>query len=419
MLPRFLHRMLRRGKYRHKFGQRLGIYSQRVRERLAGPRPCWIHAVSVGEVRVALRLLESWRSRPTCPDKFVLSTTTSTGFALAEAECPENCEVIYNPTDFWPAVKTAVDLLRPQMLVLVEAEVWPNLVARVKRSGAPVVLVNARMSPRSEARFIALRWLVAPILRMLDAICVQDEDDTAVWCRIGIDRDRIHHCGGIKYDAAMNKGTASQVDHLRQILSLLGVPDDAPVIVAGSTHAGEERLLAEALQGIREQNSDAFLVLVPRHVERADQIIEELQSSGYNVVRRSAVDTPLDLPSDCLLVDVTGELSDWYQLAAVAFIGKSLTAKGGQNPVEAIHAGCPVVCGPHMGNFRALMKSLDREQAVVRVNDGEQLATAVAELLTDQPRCRQLVAAANRALMVHSGATGRTLDVLDRLRQLQ
>ncbi len=417
MLPRFLVRMLRRGKYRHKFGQRLAIYSQRVRDKLAHRQACWIHAVSVGEVRVALRLIARWQARNTCPASFVLSTTTSTGFALAEREAPQNCEIIYNPVDFWPIASKAVQLIRPQMLVLVEAEVWPNLVARVKRSGAPVVLVNARMSPRSEARFVALGWLVAPIFRMLDAICVQDEDDVAIWQRIGIDGERIHHCGGIKYDAAAGNGALLQVEKLHQALALLAVPKDAPIIVAGSTHAGEERILASALHSIHKHVPAAFLVVVPRHVERASEVRDELQQAGLTVVRKSAIETPQDSPPDCLLVDVTGELAAWYGLATVAFIGKSLTAKGGQNPVEAIHAGCPVVCGPHMENFRALMKSLNREQAVVQVADGEQLATALAELLADPQRCRQLVTAANRALMIHSGATECTLDVLDSCRQ--
>lgn len=419
MLPTFAARMVRRGNYRHKFGQRLGLYSPRVRERLAvGAQPVWIHAVSVGEVQVALKLLKAWRNKQ--PDaRFVLSTTTSTGFTLAARDAGERVEVIYNPLDFLPTVAAAVHTIRPSMLVLVEAEVWPNLVTRVKSTGAPVALVNARLSPRSERRYLIFTRIVRSIFSQLDAVCIQDRQDFEVWRQIGPSEEHIHLVGGIKYDSS-GGANPGNIGHLRSILSSLGIPPEAPVLLGGSTHPGEEAVLGRTLLALRDDLPNAFLVVAPRHAERSGEVLADLESLGLRVARRSAVGQSRPVsgspPPDVLLIDTTGELRGWYALATVAFIGKSLLARGGQNPVEAIHAGVPVVCGPHMNNFQALMRSLGRAGAIVTVESERELTESLKSLLANEVQRRHLVAAARAALAEHEGATSRTLEVLLNLR---
>lgn len=415
MLPKFAVRMVRRGNYRHKFGQRLGVYSARVRRKLAAwDRPVWIHAVSVGEVQVAVKLIEAWRwRRPSL--RIVLSTTTSTGFSLASKLVSDEVEVIYHPVDFLPAVASAIKLIRPSMLVLVEAEVWPNLVAKAKACGADVALVNARLSPRSERRYLAFRRVARWLFSQLDAVCLQDPDDLRVWNEIGPPTDRLHVVGGIKYDETI---AGSQPTHSltpRRILAELGVAADGPVILGGSTHAGEEAVLGRAFIETRKHFPKAFLVVAPRHVERADEAIRDLAALGLRVVRRSQLnDSDTNKRStDVLLIDTTGELREWYSEASIAFIGKSLQARGGQNPIEAVHAGIPFLCGPHMDNFRSLMQSLSRAEAVVTVSSEQELASAIVSLLNDPQRCQRLVASAQQALAFHRGATARTVDLLE------
>ena len=235
LLPGFLFRMLKRGKYRHKFGQRFAIYSPRVRQKLSRGGWTWVHAVSVGEVLIALKLIREMKNRdPQLP--VVLSTTTSTGFALASREQGENFETIYNPIDFFWTARRAVRLIRPRRLILVEAEVWPNLTAEAKARGATLALVNARLSSRSESRYRMIRPLASAIFNQLDLLCVQEPADAKRWESLGVDARKILCTGSIKFD---DQGEDSRVRrNFRQTLAELGVGESAPIILAGSTHSG-------------------------------------------------------------------------------------------------------------------------------------------------------------------------------------
>src|SRR6266496_368730 len=199
-LPGYLMKMVRRGGYRKKFGQRLGIYDRNLRARLSQrreKRPTWLHAVSVGEVMIALKLAQQLRTlEPDVP--CVLTTTTTTGFALANKNAPPWIEVMYTPLDFWPVMRRAFSTIRPAKIVLVEAEIWPNLAAEAGAHRIPLVLVNARLSPRSERRFRRFRFFVAPTFRLLDLICVQEREDVDRWAALGVERSRIEYTGSIK-----------------------------------------------------------------------------------------------------------------------------------------------------------------------------------------------------------------------------
>lgn len=413
MLPGFLFRMVRRGKYRHRFGQRFGVYSGPVRRRLAGKRPVWVHAVSVGEVQVAMRVIDAWRARDPGME-FVLSTTTSTGFALARERCGERVEPMYNPLDFLPTVLAAVSTIRPRMLVLVEAEVWPNLVGILHRRGVPVCLVNARLSPRSECRYLRYRWLVAPVFRKLEFIGVQSERDAGVWRAIGVSPERVAVTGGIKYD--VSGGDSELTGEVRAIAGELTCSGTCRVLLGGSTHPGEERLLARVFSRLRKRFPDLKLLLAPRHVERADSVVADLRALGVSLVRRTEWNRDgADAGRvDCLLVDTTGELRMWYATADVVVVGKSLLGRGGQNPVEPLMAGRPVVVGPHMGNFQTLMEELLSAGGVAQTQDAtaEELEEAVAELLENPEAGRRMVVGAKAALHAHEGATARTVDAL-------
>lgn len=407
MLPGFLVRMIRRGKYRHKFGQRFAIYSAGVREKIAGTGRVWVHAVSVGEVNIALKLIQALRDAdPSLA--FILSTTTSTGFKLATSRKSTWLEPIYNPLDFLPVARRAVRLIRPKALLLVEAEVWPNVVCESRRLGAKAVLVNARLSPRSEKRFRAMKWITSPLFNQLDAICLQETDDIARWISLGVRREKLHVTGSIKFDDSAT--TPRPGKNFRPALDALGVLADAPVLLGGSTFEGEEEILARVFQKIRKARPDAFLILVPRHHERADSVVRQIERLGLKVARRTQAEQPPK--PDVLLVDTTGELASWYLCATVVFIGKSLCERGGQNPAEAITAGAPVVFGPNMRNFASLVESLLRVQGAVEVSNEADLLAAVESLLSSSDLRQGMVTRGTQCLEMHRGATARTVLLL-------
>jgi 3-deoxy-D-manno-octulosonic-acid transferase len=419
LLPWLVRRMIQRGKYRHKFGQRFAIYSQRVRHRLRDGGRTWVHAVSVGEVLIALKLIRHMREREP-GRRFVLSTTTSTGFALANEQRSDWLEPIYNPLDFFLFTRRALDLIRPDQIVLVEAEVWPNLVCQARHRGIPVALVNARLSPRSESRFRAARLITAPIFNQLDVICVQEPEDVARWQSLGVARERIVRTGSIKFDDA-DSATREPRD-FRPILDALGVPEHAPILLGASTHKGEEAALGRVYKTLKADFPDLLLLSVPRHVERSPEVKSDLEALGLRVQLRSEIENPkskIQNPPDVLLVNTTGELRDWYACATVVFVGKSLLAKGGQNPAEPIVAGRATLFGSNMQNFALLVQGLLRHEGAISIPDEAALPAAVARLLRDVGERERLVRNGQSVIASHRGATDRTCEVLAAIRRAE
>src|SRR6266550_7241591 len=418
-LPGYLAKMIRRGGYREKFGQRLGIYDRELGARLSKQRSTWLHAVSVGEVNVALKLANALRRLE--PDlRCVLTTTTTTGFALARKNAPRWIEVMYTPLDYWPIMRRAFSFIRPMRIVLVEAEIWPNLAAAAHARRIPLALVNARLSPRSERRYRRFRFFVAPTFRLLDLVCVPERRDVERWAALGVPRNRMHVTGSIKFDAdvqAQSHTTAASVPALPKLNE--GGSDafspDSLVLFGGSTHRGEEEILVRVFLRLREQFPSLRLFIAPRHVERLQEIRAHLGALPLRVTLASEALTCGAAETDCILLDTTGELQLWYGIATVVFIGKSLTAHGGQNPVEPIFAGKPVVFGPHMENFATLAKRLVSNNAAMQVNDTDSLERTVGELLRDSESRQRLVENAHAALNEHKGGTARTAKLVHEL----
>src|SRR5947209_3920596 len=401
-LPGYLVKMFRRGGYREKFGERLGIYDRHLRARLYWKKPIWLHAVSVGEVMVALKLARQIRELRE-DQHFVLTTTTTTGFAFANRNAPEWIEVMYSPLDFWPVMRQAFEVIRPTKILLVEAEVWPNMVAETKARKIPIALVNARLSTRSEKRFRTFRRFIAPTFQLLDLVCVQNVDDVERWSALGVDPSKVKQLGSIKFDPE-----EIQIDPklARDALAGFGL-ENRTVILGGSTHSGEEKILGEVFRALRRDFVELLLVLAPRHTERMAEVERDVKEMEFQVALRSqapAVDPFLN----CLLIDTTGELRHWYASATLVFIGKSLLARGGQNPAEAILAGKPVIFGPHMENFSALASSLIAQGGAVQVGSATELRRAMSHLLANPEERERMVANARQVLEVHRGATTRT-----------
>jgi 3-deoxy-D-manno-octulosonic-acid transferase len=384
--PVFVYRMWRRGKYKENFLQRFGRYSDELRQRLArktGPRG-WIQAVSVGEVNLALLLIRHLKWQ------VVLTTTTSTGYALAKQRLPADVTLLYFPQDFPPCVRRAYDLIQPDFVVLMESEVWPNHIWEGHRRGVPIFLVNARMSPRSARRHQKVRWLFRHVFDKLALVCAQSEEDAANFRALGA--RQVEMTGNLKYDASLTAAPASDVG--------VELPARRPILVAGSTWPGEEEILLDLLPRLREKSPGLFLVLVPRHVERAPELEELLQRKNVSA-------------SDCLLVKTTGQLRSFYEKATVIFVGKSLTAEGGQNIVEAAASGHPVVFGPNMHNFKAIAAEFVAAGACVQVQDRYELEHALRDLLLDETLRAKISAAAKTVIERNVGAAQRTVRLIE------
>ncbi len=403
MLPHFLLRMRRRGGYRRGFLQRLGLYGAAVHTRLAERRRAWIHAVSVGEVFVALRFMEEIRARRP-GSAFVLTTNTSTGHAIAEKKLGADDVLLYFPVDFPPVIRKVLRRLNPLALVLVEGELWPNLIRQARRRGVPVMLLNGRLSDRSYRRYRRIRFLTRRLLPLLDLLCVQGEAERRRFAELGADPARIRVMGSAKYDVAAG---AADVLPAAQILWRAGFDPAARLLVGGSTWPGEERALLELYRRLRDRSPDARLVLVPRHMERAADVAAEIGRLGLTFRRWSAAEGGAASAAGApqvLLVDTTGDLRHFYAAAEVIFVGKSLTSRGGQNVIEAAVFAKPIVVGPHMENFRGVVADFLAAGALVQAADAAELERAVGSLWQDAARRQALGKAARQVVRDKAGA---------------
>ena len=362
-----------------------------------------MHAVSVGEVLIALKLIGRWRERD--PDgTFVLAATTSTGFSLAEEKAPKGVRVIYSPVDLPWLVAGMFRRFNPRLLVLIESELWPNLLWMARRRGVPTVLANARLSPRSARRYRKLSWLAQPMLDLVDTVLAQAEEHAEDWRSLGIPPERVQVTGSVKFDQE-GMAVPKQRPEFTGMVEAFG--KGRPVLMAVSTHHGEEARIVRSVRGV----AGLLPVIVPRHAERRAEVTADLVAEGCEVVLRSSFSRPRDGLGAVLVVDSTGELRDWTAEADVVVIGKSFLARGGQNPTEAIAAGLPVVCGPHMENFEPLMTQL-REAGAVRDACLDTLGEVVEEVLGNARLRREMTGAASAILMGHRGATSRTIDAM-------
>jgi len=410
MLPRFLWRMARRGGYARNFLQRFGRYAPATRAQLAEGGRVWLHAVSVGEVGVALRLIQELRSaRPEL--RYVLSTTTSTGHAVALKQLPPDIPLIYFPLDVPPVSRRVIRLIRPRALLLIENEMWPNLIRTARRHGVPVAMINARISAHSFGGYRLLRFLTRQLLPQFSAFYAQGQPDADRLIALGAPADRLHVMGSAKYDLAPAGGGGAA--KARAALGEAGFAAARPLLLGGSTWPGEEAALLDTFIALRPLMPELALVLVPRHVERRAEVLREIAARHLAVVCRSAPQ-PVAHP-DVLLVDTTGELRNFYEIADVIFVGKSLTQHGGQNIIEPAACAKPVIVGPHMENFESIVPDFLSAQALVQVADAASLRAAAARLLQAPAEAQALGARAAAVVQSKSGALHATVQALVRL----
>ena len=405
--PFWLVRMATSGKYREGLFERLGAVPRRVTAALTGDKPVvWAHAVSVGEVLAVSRLIERLRASGCV---VLVSTTTRTGQRLARERFGSQ-NVFYFPLDFAWIVRRYLRVLRPRLLVLAETEFWPNLLAECRAANLPVAVVNARISDRSYPRYFRLRFLWRRILSGVTLALAQSEQDEERLKSIGVPAERVHLGGNLKYDVVATQ-EAAVTGRLRKEL-----PADARLLVCGSTLEGEEEALLEAWPSLVSAEPRLRMILAPRHPERFPAVARLLDRTPVSWVRRSewvkSADHGLP-PGTILLLDSIGELASVYSLASVAFVGGSLVAAGGHNPLEPAQFGVPVVMGPNYENFRAIVERLAANDAI-RIVQKDQLAESIAGLL-DPEAGRCLGERGLAVFRAEAGATDRSIDALLKL----
>ncbi len=423
-LPSFLLKGLRRGGLARNFRQRFGFFSPDTVARFHGKKPVWIHAVSVGEIFLALKIIDAIRQADP-RQHIVLSTTTTTGYRVAAEKESDTLTVIHNPIDLPPVTARVIRLIDPSRLVLIEAEIWPNLVGQLKRRGIPVVLINARLSPRSEGRYQKVKRFIAPIFSLLDGVTVPFEVDQGRWAGLGISRERIVVTGSVKFDNAGTGATATERQHaLDQWLTDTGMPEVRRILLAGSTHDGEEKLLALVADRLRVEVPGLALVIVPRHAERGAAIAAQLRELGFDPILRvepkrvastteESQVTPATAPRGRVwIANTTGELRSWFPLAELIVIGKSFCGEGGQNPVEPILCGRPVVVGPHMENFSDVIADLLAVEGIAQVSGEEALPTTLLTLLRNPDLGLEMARNGAAAMARHEGAAARNAAFL-------
>ena len=415
--PYYFWRMRRRGNWQENFAQRFGKYDAKFKQSITNRHMIWLHAVSVGEVNLCTQLIRALE--PRVPNvKIVVSTTTTTGMGELLKKLPVRVGKIYYPVDCGRCVSRAFSVIHPEAIVLAEAEIWPNFLWRAQKLGIPVFLINARVSEKSFRGYKRFGFLFRPLFASFAGVGVQNEADAARLRELGCRPEVIQVIGNLKFDAARLEDK-SPLD-VPALLRQLAVPANARIIVAGSTHAGEEALLAEQFQRLRACFPDLFLVLVPRHFERARQVGKELDERGLKFVYRSEINgKSVFAPGEveCLLVNTTGELKYFYEPATVIFVGKSLTAEGGQNPIEPGALGKAMVFGPHMQNFAEISRNLVTQNGAVQVRDAAELEKVFAELLADEPRRAELGRNALAVIRANEGGVDRTVKMI--LKQLK
>lgn len=407
----YLPKALWRRRLPHRgWSMRLGRYPEAISERLKGRRSIWIHAVSVGEVQAVRPLVRALAQRVS-QDAMVLSTVTPGGFEVASQQMAGRGLAIYAPLDLHGCVRSALDALHPRCLLLVESEFWPTVIRLTKARGVPIAVVNGRISSRAFPRYRCIARALTGTLKRMDLFLMQSQTDAERIIQLGADPARVIVTGNLKWDASL--GARPSPDAVRETAARLGLNGEEPVIVAGSTHRGEETTLLEAFRAVRALHPNVRLIVAPRHLERVGELADLIRDAGFTASRLSQGNGRGAW--DIGIVDAFGELPSYYALANIVFIGGSLIPHGGQNPLEAASLGKPIVFGPFMHNFADIAQQLTAHQAARQLESPAELTTTFQALLTDRADTLAMGARARALTERSQGAVQRTLDALQPL----
>jgi len=389
--------------YRSRWRERFGFVKKRkARAKAPSGRPFLVHCASVGEFLAAKPLLHKLVAGET---PVWITCTTPTASKMIQESFGEAVYHTYLPTDLLSSMKRFLDSVDPAVVVLMETEVWPNLVLSAERRRVPVALINARLSEKSFRGYQKLSFFLLPTWQRIALCAVQNERYGSRFETLGVQLNRIQVLGNLKFDISIPSGLATDIEETKSLLS------HRQLITAGSTHEGEEALLLSAYKKLSRVRKQALLVIAPRHQERFAEVEKLIEAKGFRYVKRST-GRPIVDTTQVLLVDTMGELLLWYGAAEIAFVGGSLIPRGGHNPIEPMTFGIPIISGRHVFNFEEVYQQLDKQQAVRWVSDEASLHDTLLGLLTTTETAQRIGVQAKSLFALHRGATARTLAAL-------
>ncbi|HEX4566343.1 MAG TPA: 3-deoxy-D-manno-octulosonic acid transferase [Vicinamibacterales bacterium] len=411
--PYLAWKAVRHRKYIGSLRQRFGYLP--ISFNLDGEESIWIHAVSVGEVLTARALLPQLRERYPRYRLF-LSTTTMTGQQIARNSLQLVDEVFYFPFDLRFIVNRTLRLVKPKLFVMMETEIWPNLLRACRQNGVRTALVNGRISSRSYPRYRLARPLFRRVLDNVDRFCMQGEESARRIIDMGADPDRVVVTGSLKFDSLELPGTTAGADRGRnRVLRYFRIAPDRPVIIAASTLKGEEEPVFEAFQRIRARVPDTLLIIAPRKPERFDEVEQIARRGGWRVARRSELPVDAEPRQDVVVLDTIGELAPLFQVGTAVFVGGSLVDQGGHNIIEPAVFGKAIVFGPYMQNFAEIARAFVENDAAIQIRTPRELEHALLGLLNDPVRRARLGAAARALVEANRGARGKTMAAIAKL----
>jgi 3-deoxy-D-manno-octulosonic-acid transferase len=406
--PVVVYRMIAHGRYRAGWSQRLG----RVNRRSPGKKCIWIHAVSVGEVNAVRTLIDALKqNQPDC--EIAISSTTDTGMARACSLYEKQHSVFYFPFDFSWIMKKAFDRLNPNMILLVELEVWPNLASIARQRHIPVVVVNGRISDRSFPKYLKFRNLIGPMFRKVSLVLAQTQEYANRFIALGCEPSRVVVSGSLKYDTAQTDSNVPGADRIAQQVHL----ENDRLWVLGGTGPGEEQIGLEVFSRLKKENGlgDLRLAIVPRKPERFDEVAGLIEKAGLDYVRFSrlkANNSHVEGKPAVILCDTMGDLRKFYALATVIFVGRTLVPMGGSDMMESAALGKCTTFGPYTFNFKQTVDALLEGNGAIVVADSQELFDITRKCLTNPDFAAAIAAAGQKIIRQNQGATQKSLDAI-------
>lgn len=395
---------------------RLGIYPDAIKERLSKGKNIWIHAVSVGEAMTARPLVESLAKDP-AKYTIVVSTVTETGNAVAKKIMPKGTIIIYLPMELTCILRRVITLINPTMFIMVETEIWPNLIRVLHKNKVPMLLSNGRISSSSYKWYMLVRPIFKNLLNCISMLLMRTEEDAERVRSIGAPAEKVTVVGNMKFDSVDFAINEEEKENLHKLLDL----DKKKLIVAGSTHAGEEDAVLEAYSTLRNEHDDVLLLLAPRHLERTENIINLIRSFDFTPVKISDLSTRYvsrdTKYKSVFILDKMGQLKLFYSLAWVVFVGGSLIKHGGQNMIEPAFFAKPIIFGPHTFNFKDIASSFLKQKCALLVKDSKSLLNALKSLHENEQLAADMGKRAQEAVVANQGAVSRTFSFIKNILQ--
>lgn len=398
-------------RYRYGFSQRMGILPEKVQTACLNKRVIWIHGVSVGEIKTASILAPLLRkSFPS--HMLVFSTVTHTGNSVACTIAGGNEQVIYLPIDLSFVVDKVVKAIKPEMFFVLETELWPNLISSLNKLGAKIILVNGRISQRSYNNYKRAGYFISKLFKKFSLVLMQSEQDAVRALALGAEKEKVFVTGNLKFDLSLMDFENKRDD----IRKKLGINEDEVLFIAGSTHKPEEEVIVETFLRLSKEFSRLKLLIAPRHIERIPEIEGILARKRLGSRRISSFSInykPSAINNQAVfLLDTIGELRSIYSAGDVVFVGGSLTAKGGQNPIEPASYSKPVIIGKWTFNFQDVVKAFIDNGGIIQVEDSEGLYTASKKLIGDDKERKRIGANAKDTINKNSGSSKRSMDII-------